>query len=126
MNRDFIDLLAAFSAQAVEYLIVGAHALAVYGHVRATKDLDVWIRPSPENAPRVLRALVEFGAPLNGLTEEDLTQPGAIFEIGVAPLRIDLITEIAGVTFDMAWSDRTEAEIEEISVPVRSLAETIS
>ncbi len=120
MNRDLIDLLAAFSGNGVEYLIVGAHALAVHGHVRATKDLDVWVRPSPENAPRVLRALAEFGAPLHGLAEGDLSQPGLIFQIGVPPLRIDVITEIDGVTFESAWPDRVEARFDRLSVPVIS------
>jgi hypothetical protein len=81
VNPDFKELLAEFNAQAVEYLVVGAHALAAHGHVRATKDLDVWVRPSPENASRVLRALAEFGAPLHDLSEQDLTQAGIVFSL---------------------------------------------
>ena len=69
MNRDFKDLLAKFNVQGVEYLVVGAHALAAHGHVRATKDLDIWVRPDVENAKRVLKALTEFGAPLHDLTD---------------------------------------------------------
>jgi hypothetical protein len=76
LNRDLIELLAAFNAQSVDYLVVGAHALAAHGHVRATKDLDVWVRPSSDNALRVMRALVVFGAPLQDLTAEDLAVPG--------------------------------------------------
>ena len=72
MNRDFRDLLAEFNAQSVKYLIVGAYALAAHGHIRATKDLDVWVRPDPENAKRVIQALKEFGAPLHDLTDADL------------------------------------------------------
>src|ERR1051326_4494438 len=98
MNRDFRDLLAEFNAQGVEYLIVGAYALAAHGHVRATKDLDVWVRPDAENAKRVLRALKEFGAPLHDLTDADLANPGTVFQIGVPPLRIDVITMIDGVS----------------------------
>ena len=120
MNRDFNDLLAAFNAHAVEYLLVGAHALAAHGHVRATKDLDVWVRPSPDNAPKVLRALAGFGAPLHDLSEADLARPGLIFQIGVPPIRIDVITAIDGVEFDQAWPDRVEAKLGEISVPVLS------
>lgn len=82
MNRDFSDLLAAFNAYDVDYLVVGAHALAAHGHVRATKDLEVWVRPDAENAKRVLQALSTFGAPLHDLTEADLTEPGLIFQIG--------------------------------------------
>jgi hypothetical protein len=108
VNRDFRDLIAEFNAHGVEYLIVGAHALAAHGHVRATKDLDIWVRPDPTNAPRVLRALHAFGAPLHDLTTEDLIQPGLIFQIGVAPIRIDVITAIAGVEFTEAWASRFE------------------
>ena len=97
MNRDFKELLSTFNAQAVEYLVVGAHALASHGHVRATKDLDIWIRPGRENALHVLDALRDFGAPLHGLDEEDLATPGLIFQIGVAPVRIDILTAIDGV-----------------------------
>lgn len=120
MNRDFIDLLAEFNAQGVEYIVVGAHALAAHGHVRATKDLDVWVRPTRANAPRVLRALFAFGAPLQDLSEEDLTTPGLVFQIGVAPLRIDVITSIDGVQFDVAWPDRVNVRLGEIPVPILS------
>lgn len=97
MNPDFRDLLATFNARGVEYLVVGAHALAAHGLVRATKDLDVWVRPHPDNARRVMVALSDFGAPLQDLTADDLSRPGLIFQIGVEPIRIDVITAIAGV-----------------------------
>jgi len=106
LNLDFRDLLAAFNAEGVEYLVVGAHALAAHGHVRATKDLDIWVNPCPENAPRVLRALASFGAPLHDLTTADLTSAGTVFQIRVAPIRIDVITTIDGVDFPAAWSER--------------------
>lgn len=108
MNQDFRELLSEFNAQGVEYLVVGAHALAAHGHVRATKDLDVWVRPDPENGLRVLAALTEFGAPLHGLTQQDLTTPGLIFQMGVAPVRIDILTAIDGVGFEEAWLQRVE------------------
>jgi hypothetical protein len=106
MNQDFRDLLAEFNAHRVEYLVVGAHALAAHGRVRATKDLDVWIRPSPDNARRAISALAAFGAPLHELTESDLAVPGTIFQIGIAPIRIDIITAIDGVDFASAWPGR--------------------
>ena len=106
MNRDFRDLLAEFNARQVEFLLVGAHALAAHGHVRATRDLDIWVRPSPENANRVLEAVRAFGAPLHDLTEKDLATPGVIFQIGVEPIRIDVLTVIDGVQFDEAWAER--------------------
>ena len=106
MNQDFRDLLAEFNARQVEFLLVGAHALAAHGHVRATQDLEVWVRPSPENAKRVIEALRAFGAPLRDLTEDDLSTPGVVFQIGVEPIRIDVLTAIDGIGFDEAWADR--------------------
>ncbi len=108
MNQDYRDLLAAFNDYGVEYLVVGAHAMAAHGYVRATKDMDVWIRTTPTNADNVLRALADFGAPLNELTADDLCSPGTIFQIGVEPIRIDLLTMIDGVAFKDAWVDRME------------------
>ena len=108
MNPDFKELLLAFNAHNVEYLIVGAHALAAHGHVRATKDMDVWVRPEQSNAQKVLRALSEFGAPLSDLTADDLSRKETIFRIGLPPLRIDVITDIDGVEFAEAWPDRLE------------------
>ncbi len=108
MNPDFKELLLAFNAHNVEYLIVGAHALAAHGHVRATKDLDVWVRPEKENAQKVMEALSDFGAPLRDLTVDDLIRKGTIFQIGLPPLRIDIITDVDGVEFSEAWPDRLE------------------
>ncbi len=106
MNPDFRDLLAEFNAHGVEFIVVGAHALAAHGLVRATKDLDVWIRPETENAKRALRAMASFGAPLHDLTVEDLSTPGLIFQIGIEPIRIGVITEIDGIEFKDAWPKR--------------------
>lgn len=108
MNSDLIELLREFNEANVEYLIVGAYALAAYGHVRATKDMDVWVRRDSENAGKVLTALTSFGAPLHGLTVDDLTQPATVFQIGVPPFRIDILTAIDGVEFTDAWRDRFE------------------
>jgi len=120
VNRDFSELLAAFNATDAEYLIVGAHALAAHGHVRATKDLDVWVRPTAANAERVIRALAQFGAPLHDLTEHDLTIPGVVFQIGVPPIRIDVITSIDGVAFEAAWRDRVGVDLGEVRASVLS------
>jgi len=121
VNRDFRDLIAEFNAQGVEYLVVGAHALAAHGIVRATKDLDIWIRPSIDNAPRVFRALAAFGAPLHDLTEADLSTEGLIFQIGIAPIRIDVITRIDGVQFADAWSDRVQTRFGDQPTAVLSI-----
>lgn len=106
MNQDFRDLFAEFNAHHVEFLVVGAHALAVHGHVRATRDLDVWVRPEPDNAARVLRALKAYGAPTAGLSVDDLSHPDLIFQIGVPPVRIDVLTSISAVEFQEAWDAR--------------------
>jgi len=125
MNQDFKDLLAEFNAQKVEYLIVGAHALAAHGHVRATEDLDIWVRPDPANAKRVIAALRAFGAPLHDLTEQDLSTPGLIFQVGVEPIRIDVLTVIDGVQFDEAWSERIGSKFAGEPVAVISQAHLI-
>ena len=108
MNPEFVEMLSALSAAGAEFLVVGAHALAAHGVPRATGDLDLWVRGTPENARKVLEALREFGAPLFDLTVEDLSRPGIVFQIGVAPCRIDILTSISGVGFDEAWPRRHE------------------
>jgi hypothetical protein len=109
-NSDFEDLLAAFNAAGAEYLVVGAHALAAHGHPRASKDLDVWVHATADNAERVYRALASFGAPLDDLSVDDLSQAGTIFQIGVEPIRVDIVTSIDGVNFKEAWPDRISAD----------------
>jgi len=109
MNRDFAEMLSALSAAGVEFLIVGAHALAAHGVPRATGDLDIWVRPTPDNATRTLRALAAFGAPLGDLSVDDLTRPDTVFQMGLPPVRIDVLTELSGLTFGEAWSTRTRA-----------------
>jgi hypothetical protein len=126
MSPDFKDLLAAFNVHGVEYLVVGAHALAAHGHVRATKDLDVWVRPDPANAVRTLEALASFGAPLHDLTAEDLSVSGTVFQIGVPPVRIDVITAIDGVAFEDAWRGRLETAFAGIPVSVLSRGHLIA
>lgn len=126
MNRDFRDLLSEFSTHGVEFLVIGAHALAAHGHVRATKDLDVWVRPSRENAARVLEALRAFGAPLSDVSLGDFEKPGITFQIGVDPVRIDVITEVNGVTFDDAWRRRLAVTIDGLAVPVLSREDLIA
>src|SRR5712691_4522977 len=105
MNRDFAEMLDALSAAEADFLIVGAHALAAHGRPRATGDLDIWVRPTPDNARRV-EALVTFGAPLNELKLDDLALPDVVFQIGIEPARIDILTMLTGLTFDAAWSRR--------------------
>lgn len=118
--------MSAFADCEVEYLLVGAHALAVHGVVRATADLDVWVRPSPGNAARVRRALLAFGAPADRFDEADLVQPDSVLQFGVAPVRIDVLTGVSGVAFDEAWPDRVVVQIEGLAVPVLGRAHLLA
>ena len=125
MNEDFVDLLRAFVDADVRFLVVGAYALAIHGRPRATGDLDVWVEPSPENASRVMRALAAFGAPLDQITEADFAAPGITYQMGVAPGRIDILTDLTGLTFQEAWPGRIARPFGGVTVNVIGLAEFI-
>lgn len=126
MNRDFVDMLSALSEAGAEYLVVGAHALAAHGTPRATGDLDIWVRPTSDNAARVWRALMVFGAPLTELSEADLREPDIVFQIGLPPSRVDLLTSISGVEWAQAWEGRISAQISGLEIPVLGRAELIA
>jgi hypothetical protein len=122
MNPDFLDLLRSLLAADARFMVVGAYAVGVHGRPRATKDLDVWVEPSVENAPRVITALLDFGAPLMGLTAKDLETPGTGLQVGREPLRIDVLTKVSGPTFAEAWSSHIEAQFSEgVRCPVIGL-----
>src|SRR5688500_15572959 len=125
MNRDFAEMLAALSAAGAEFLVVGAHALAAHGRPRATGDLDLWIRPTPENAQRVWNALIAFGAPLDELRLEDLSTAEVVFQIGVVPARIDILTSLTGLEFDQAWARRQAIEVDGLPLPFLSREDLI-
>jgi hypothetical protein len=120
LAKDFRDLLRVFVAHDVRFLVVGAYALAVLGRPRATGDLDVWIDATAGNAKRTLAALREYGAPLHDLRLDDLAQPGVVFQIGLPPLRIDVLTTIDGVDFSRAWPRRLAADFDGVHVGVIS------
>lgn len=104
MNKDFLDLIACLTRHDARFLVVGGYAVAAHGHVRATKDLDIWVDPTDANAQRVLGALVEFGAPLADLTASDLAHPHYGFMMGTPPRRIDVLTSVDGLEFADAWA----------------------
>ena len=106
LNPDFRDLFAALNAAGAEFLIIGGYALAIHGTPRFTKDLDVWVDATPENAQKVWDALDAFGAPFLDLTLQDFSVPGIVFQMGLPPNRIDIITVIDGVEFHEAWEHR--------------------
>jgi hypothetical protein len=124
LTENLKNILRAFNAHSVQYLIVGAHALGVHAEPRATKDLDLFIRSDAQNADAVFKALAEFGAPLTGLTSADFAD-GTTFQIGQPPERIDILQAIDGVAFDEAWSNRVEGEIDRIPASIISREDMI-
>lgn len=120
-HEDFIDLVRELQRESCDFVIVGAHALAAHGLARVTGDIDVFVRPEPDNARRVVRALTRFGAPLSAhdISEADFATPGAVYQLGLPPRRIDILTEISGVGFDEALVDHVVAHLGD--VPVRCI-----
>jgi hypothetical protein len=119
LNKNFRDMLSALNDAGAEYLVVGAYALACYGHPRPTGDIDIWVRPTPDNAQRVWEALRRFGIPAGWVqSPQELTDSDAVFSFGVPPHRIDILTSITSVAFDAAWENRQVAEYEGVHAPV--------
>jgi hypothetical protein len=110
VNSDFSDLLRIFNANKVRYLVIGGYALIQYGEPRYTKDLDLWISTTPENASAVYRSLKDFGAPLSNLTEADFSEEGYFYQMGVPPIRVDILMGIPGGDFEQAWKSRKEVD----------------
>ena len=125
LNEDYKDMLHALSDEKVKFILVGAYALAAHGYPRATMDIDIWVMPSPENADAVLRALRRFGAPLQNLTKEDLQKDGTVFQIGVAPRRIDIITAATGLQFEETYRNSISVNIEAVEVHIPSINDLI-
>jgi len=111
-------MLSALFDAGADYLIVGAYALAAHHQPRATKDLDIWVRASRENAPRVRRAIEIFGMPVDNISVDDLASPGLVLQFGFPPQRIDVMTSVSGVTFDEAWPSRIFVDVEGKQHPV--------
>lgn len=118
---DFADLFVCLNDAGAEYMLVGGYAVMAYGYLRATQDLDIWIRPSPKNAARVMAAMVAFGLP-PGLSVETLASvdgsPPTGFRFGRPPFAVDLLTSVRGVTFDQAWPDSVERDFDGLCVRV--------
>lgn len=127
LTQDFQDLLVELSLVAAEYVVVGGYAVAFHGHPRATKDIDIYVRPEAKNGQKVFEALVAFGAPLaaHKVSPADFAAPGQVFQMGLPPRRIDLITEVDGIDFDEAIAAGCSFEIEGKTVPVIGLAALI-
>ena len=125
LNNDYRDILQALADEKVKFLLVGAYAMATHGYPRATMDIDLWVMPSPENAEAVLRAVRSFGAPLHNVTSRDFQKEDIVFQIGVAPRRIDIITGASGLVFEDAFARAIETKIDGLSVHVLSLDDLI-
>lgn len=120
LATDFKDMLTALDDAGAEYLVVGAYALGGHGLVRATGDIDIWVRPTPENAQKVWDALAAYNAPRRNLSIDDLYADDTIYQVGLPPFRIDILTSISGVDFDSAWGKREIAKLEDYQFPILS------
>ena len=118
VNSDFSDLLKLFNDYSVRYLVIGGYGVVQYAEPRYTKDLDLWISTDPSNAEATYKALREFGAPLAGLTSDDFAEEGYFYQMGVPPIRVDVLMGIPGLEFEPAWERRVEVDFD--SLPVLS------
>jgi len=122
---DYKDLLRILNRHKARYLIVGAYAVIYYTEPRYTKDIDIWIEPEIKNARRVYRALKEFGAPLKGIKVTDFTNKNLFYQIGIEPVRVDIIMGIKDLDFDFAWKNRSITTLEGIRVNIIGINELI-
>ncbi|MDY0148523.1 MAG: nucleotidyltransferase [Kiritimatiellia bacterium] len=125
LNEDYKEMLQCLADEGVKFLLVGAYALAAHGYPRATMDIDLWVMPSPDNAQAVLCALRKFGAPLHGLSSADLQRDDTVFQIGVAPRRIDIITGASGLRFEETFQASSLIEIEGLQIRIPSIGDLI-
>ena len=124
-EQDFIDFIELLNLHHVEYMIVGAHALAYHGRPRHTGDLDIWIKPSLENATKMITVLNDFGFGSLGLTEQDFLKDNYVTQLGYPPLRIDILNAISGVEFDEAYSNKINGEVDDLRVNFINVGEFI-
>jgi len=125
LNEDYNEMLQCLAAEGVKFLLVGAYAMAAHGYPRATMDIDIWVMPSPDNAAATLKALRRFGAALHGLSVDDLQKDDTIFQIGVAPRRIDIITGASGLQFEEAFTRAVKVDIDGLEVHIPSVDDLI-
>lgn len=119
LNRDYREMLLCFARYEVDYIVVGAYALAAHGFPRSTADIDIWVRPDEINSQQVYSALVEFGAPLQDIDVQTFALANVVYQIGVAPCRIDILTGISGdVTFDEAMGSSKIYTLDDLEVRV--------
>ncbi|MCG3141432.1 MAG: hypothetical protein HDKAJFGB_02713 [Anaerolineae bacterium] len=126
VNSDYTELLKLFNANGVRYLVIGGYAVVQYTEPRFTKDLDLWVSADPKNARFVFTALREFGAPLAGMTESDFSEEGYFYQMGVPPVRVDILMGIPGVEFEQAWQNRVQIDFDGLAVMFISKSDLIS
>ena len=126
IDTNFEELLSLFTARGVRFLVVGGYAVGSHATFRATKDLDLWSEPTPDNAKRTWRALAEFGMPLGKITPADLEQPGPWLTFGIAPTRVDILTAVDGLVFADAWERRVTRTFGRTTAPVLSIDDLIA
>jgi hypothetical protein len=129
MHKDFKELLSTLNGEKVKYLVVGGYAVSLHAQPRATKDLDILVKPNKANAAALFRALTKFGAPLGGLKPDDFTEHDSFFRMGTPPVMVDILPEIAGVEFDQAWRRRVIETIDAetgLKAPFISAADLIA
>jgi predicted nucleotidyltransferase len=126
VNSDFTDLLKLFNVNHVRYLIIGGYAVIQYAEPRYTKDLDVWISTDTANAQAIYQALKEFGAPLAGLTAADFAEEGYFYQMGVPPMRVDILMGIPGIEFEDAWEKKVEIDFDGLAVTFISREDLIT
>ena len=125
LNSDFRDILFAFCEEKVEFMLVGAYAVAAHGLPRATGDIDLWVKCTEENAKRVINALRRFGAPLTDLSEKDFLTSGTVVQLGVAPRRIGILSSITGVEYSEAERGQRMIELEGLRILVIGISDLI-
>ena len=125
LNQDYRDMLLCLKEAGVDFIIVGAYALAAHGFPRATGDIDIWVRNSPDNAGRIMAALAKFGAPLADLSEQDFTATDVVVQIGVQPCRIDITTGIDGIDFIEAWDNKVAITVDGLDLYIPSKADLL-
>ena len=126
MNTDYVDMLRCLNKAGVDYILVGGWAVNMYGYIRATVDLDIWVLADADNAKKIYTAVAEFGAPVSQMKPEEFAEYGMIFQIGVAPCRVDIISKISGVSYTDAVTRAVPKTIDGIPVRVISLDDLIA
>lgn len=125
LNDDYREILQILIKSRVRFLVIGAYAMAIYGHPRSTGDFDIWVEPSKRNSEKIYQSLKKFGAPVSDMRQDTFCEKGIVFQIGVSPRRVDIITDIDGVDFNKAYKNKKVAKVSGIKLPFISKEDII-